>query len=167
MTTAALSKRIVSAVEDIYKAGIPRHAAIATEQLATKMAKVIVDAAAKADTSFKASKTFSFTNSFGEEFRLSVDPSGKMGALAGDETDWQSLAIKDDALQDDFMFGHDELKWLRKTWKSATGRDLKHPSMTAEEQLVQAGFLHKCNSAADSPSKGAKTSAPKRSSKKK
>jgi hypothetical protein len=141
MAATALSMRIVAAVEDIYKDNIPRHAYKATQQLAATMAKTIVEAAANADKPFKASKSFSFTNVHGELFELAVDASGKCGSLAGDETDWEAMLIKDDALQDDFMFNREELEWLRKSWKSATGRELKHPTLTAEEQLLQAGVF--------------------------
>lgn len=76
------------------------------------------------------------------------------------------MHITGDALQDDFMFNRAELDWLRKSWKEATGRQLKHPSMTAEEQLLQAGFVHKVNGAGAAQKKGAKISGAKRVSKK-
>jgi hypothetical protein len=64
-----------------------------------------------------------FINRHGEEFQLSVDASGRFGMLASDETDWTSLQIKDDVLQAQFGFADDELTWMRKSWKSATGRE--------------------------------------------
>ena len=146
MATQALSRRIIDAVDEISnpKANAPK----ATKQLAAKMAKIIVEAAAsKAEIPSKSIRTFSFSNAFGEEFQLTVDASGKNGILAGDETDWENLHIKGDALQDDFMFNKEELSWLRKSWKIATGRELKHPTMTAEQQLLQAGILHKVGGA--------------------
>jgi hypothetical protein len=165
MATIALSKRIVAAVDEICnpKASAPKE----TKQLAAQMAKIIVEAAAsKADAPFKAFKTFSFTNMHGEEFQLTVDASGTRGILAGDETDWENMHITGDALQDDFMFNRAELEWLRKSWKEATGRQLKHPSMTAEEQLLQAGFVHMNTGAGAAQKKGAKISGTKRASKK-
>jgi hypothetical protein len=135
LATEALSKRIVAAVDEMSNpsAGAPK----ATKQLAAKMAKIIVEAAASKDNAPPAAfRTFSFTNQHGEEYQLTVDAAGRSGILAGDETDWQNLHIKSDALQDDFMFNTEELKWLRSSWKAATGRELKHPTLTAEEQLV-------------------------------
>ncbi len=143
MAATALSMRIVAAVEDIFKVQIPHNASKVTQQFAANMAKTIVQAAVKADRPFKAAKTLSFTNKHGEEFQLSVDKSGKQGSVAGDETGWNVLRIRQDALQDDFMFSDEELTWLRRSWKIATGRELKHPTLTAEEQLVQAGMLHR------------------------
>jgi hypothetical protein len=142
MATEALSRRIIAAVDEISnpKANAPK----ATKQLAAKMAKIIVEAAAsKAEIPSKSIRTFSFSNAFGEEFQLTVDASGKNGILAGDETDWENIHIKGDTLQSDFMFNREELSWLRQSWKSATGRNLKHPTMTAEQQLLQAGIVHK------------------------
>ncbi len=142
LATEALSKRIVAAVDEMSnpKACAPK----ATKQLAAKMAKIIVEAAAtKADAPPSAFRTFSFTNVHGEEYQLTVDAAGRSGILAGDETDWQNLHIKGDALQDDFMFNREELAWLRTSWKAATGRDLKHPTLTAEEQLLKAGVVHR------------------------
>ena len=121
LATEALSQRIIAAVDEISnpKASAPK----ATKQLAAKMAKIIVEAAAsKADAPSKAIRTFSFANRHGEEYELTVDASGTSGILAGDETDWENLHIRDDRLEDDFMFNSEELAWLRKSWRSATGR---------------------------------------------
>lgn len=146
MATEALSQRIIAAVDEISnpKASAPK----ATKQLAARMAKVIVEAAtSKADASSSAPRTSAFTNQHGEEWQLTVDAKGQKGILAGDETDWETLQITGDAVQSDFMFSKEELVWLRKAWKAATGRELKHPTMNVEQLLVQAGLLHKISPA--------------------
>ncbi len=155
-----MSKRIIAAVDEIAnpKSETPK----ATKQLAAKMAKIIVAAAAtKSDSAPSSFRTFSFTNKFGEEFQLTVDAAGHSGILAGDETDWENLCIKEDALQDDFMFSDDELAWLRTTWKTATGRALKHPIMTAEQQLLEAAALHNMTKVAGKKKFGAKSGSAK------
>lgn len=65
-----------------------------------------------------------FTNSFGEDWELTVDPAAKVGTLQGDETEWDSLPIADGRLQSSFMLADDEAAWLADAWKNATGEDL-------------------------------------------
>ena len=166
MAAEALSKRIIDAVEEISNptSGAPK----ATKQLAAKMAKIIVEAAASKDASSSNSiRTFSFTNHCGEEFQLTVDASGKNGIVAGDETDWENLHIKNDALQSDFMFNGEELAWLRKSWKAATGRELKYPTLNIHEIMLQSGMFRNAAVAAESPKGSSKKVAARKATKKK
>jgi hypothetical protein len=166
LATEALSKRIIDAVEEISnpKSNAPK----ATKQLAAKMAKIIVEAAASKDASSSNSiRTFSYTNHCGEEFQLTVDASGKNGIVAGDETDWENLHIKNDSLQSDFMFNREELAWLRKSWQSATGRELKHPSLNIHEIMLQSGMFHNAAAATQAPKGSSKKVEAKKGAKKK
>lgn len=65
-----------------------------------------------------------FTNSFGEDWELTVDSAAKVGTVQGDETDWEPLLIEGGQLLSSFMLSDDEASWLADAWKNATGEDL-------------------------------------------
>ena len=120
ISVLTIYRRIVAAVDEISNPNA--EAPTATKQLAARMAKVIVEAVAtKTGKASSGPRTSSFTNKHGEEWQLTVDAKvilcmhvllvhltlasqGQAGILAGDETDWETLHIKHDTLQSDFMF---------------------------------------------------------------
>jgi len=69
-----------------------------------------------------------FLNEYGEKWVLSIDPGTMSGWLAGDETGWEKLEIKDNRLAADFFLATEEAAWLRTSWKAATGQDLDLPA---------------------------------------
>jgi hypothetical protein len=70
-------------------------------------------------------RTFNFTNQYGEQWTLSVHVNSEIGKLRGDELDGNVLTIRDDRLPADLILGSDEVAWLNECWQTALGRPLK------------------------------------------
>jgi hypothetical protein len=72
-----------------------------------------------------------FENRFGELYVVSIDLQSKTGWLAGHETAWERLPIKDGRLSADFVLAPDEAQWLRACWRAATEQELELPETDA------------------------------------
>ena len=68
---------------------------------------------------------FTFTNQYGEHWRLRIDRQAETGELTGDELGDSTVQIVDDQIQSDLMLGTDETEWLAECWQTATGRQLR------------------------------------------
>ncbi len=75
-----------------------------------------------------------FQNQCGEHYVVSIDRQSKSGWLAGHETAWERLEIRDGRLSADFALDPDEAQWLRACWRAATGQELELP----ETDLMRA-----------------------------
>jgi hypothetical protein len=72
-----------------------------------------------------------FVNGCGEHYVVSIDRESKTGWLAGHETAWERLPIKDGWLSADFALDPNEAQWLRACWRAATGQELELPETDA------------------------------------
>jgi hypothetical protein len=79
-----------------------------------------------------------FTNRYGEEFVVRVDPNRETGELLGDETDWEPLDIIEDRICGDFLLRVDEWESTAKAWRELTGRALSKPMYLLVAEMAAA-----------------------------
>ena len=82
-------------------------------------------------------RTFTFANSYGEQFTLTVDLEQETAVFGSD--DFDETTIENDRIQNtDLILADDEFEWVAGVWRQLFGRELeKLPFTRAKEEAVR------------------------------
>ena len=84
-----------------------------------------------------------FENQYGEQWIVEIDRMAKTGVLRGGDIGWERVVpLRENKVDDDLIFSHEEARWLALCWHTATGGNLQvvAPGLSGGVQAVQVVF---------------------------